>query len=67
MYHLGTWFCGQLGSSGLTVEPDDLRVFLQPKQLCDSVHSPALEKESHAVPQAGSGDSEWAGASPAHW
>lgn len=30
--------------------------------------SPALEKkESHAVPQAGAGDSEWAGASPEHW
>lgn len=29
--------------------------------------SPALEEESHAVPQAGAGHSEWAGASPALW
>lgn len=67
MYHLGTWFCGQFGSAGLTVGPDDLRGFFQPKQFCDSVPSPALEEESHAVPRAGAGHSEWAGASPAHW
>lgn len=64
MYHLGTWFCGQLGSGGLTVGPDDLRGFFQTKQFCDSMPSPALEEtESHAV----AGDSEWAGASPTHW
>lgn len=58
MWHLGTWFCGGLGSVRLTVGLEGLRALLHPKGFCDSkmerhlgtaIHKSALQHLRHGT------------------